>query len=293
MTDNTQNQEAAGFEETLQALRPELHRYCARMTGSVIDGEDILQLALVKAFEASADFASLENPRAWLFKIAHNTALDHFRAQKREAQMKEAQEAAAETILAFDAPPPAHDTLKPFLQLPPKQRSAVILRDVLGHSAEEVAQLTETTIASVKAALNRGRSKLKEIAEAGFEGVPQLATEEMTRLVTYTRYFNDRNFDMIRAMLAEEVKLELVNKVNSEGKAKVSNYYGNYDRVHDWQMAPGFVEGRPAILAFDPTTPDAGPIYFILLEYDGDELVDIRDFRYARYVMQDVHWQRI
>jgi RNA polymerase sigma-70 factor (ECF subfamily) len=67
---------AQDFEKLLGEMRPKLHRYCARMTGSVIDGEDVVQDALVKAFSARASFGGLDNPQAWLYRIAHNASLD-------------------------------------------------------------------------------------------------------------------------------------------------------------------------------------------------------------------------
>ena len=70
----------AEFERLLAELRPRLHRYCARMTGSVIDGEDVLQETLVKAIEAFPHTGPLANVEGWLFRIAHNAALDAFRA---------------------------------------------------------------------------------------------------------------------------------------------------------------------------------------------------------------------
>jgi len=72
-----------GFEEIAEALRPKLHRYCARMAGSAIDGEDIVQDALLKAMEAFPRDGSIANPQAWLFRIAHNTALDFLRRRLR------------------------------------------------------------------------------------------------------------------------------------------------------------------------------------------------------------------
>ena len=57
-------------------------------------------------------------------------------------------------------------------------------------------------------------------------------------------------------------------------------------------MAPGAVEGRPAILAFDRSDPSAPPLYFVLLRFDGDNVTAIRDFRYARYAMADARWER-
>jgi DNA-directed RNA polymerase specialized sigma24 family protein len=62
------------FEDRLQALRPRLHRYCARMTGSAVNGEDVLQDALVKALHARAQGAAVANLEGWLFRIAHNAS---------------------------------------------------------------------------------------------------------------------------------------------------------------------------------------------------------------------------
>src|SRR4051812_36649972 len=78
---------ATDIDAFLAALRPKLHRYCARMTGSVIDGEDVLQDALIKAMEAFAAGHPIANPEGWLFKIAHNTALDFLRRRNRQAAL--------------------------------------------------------------------------------------------------------------------------------------------------------------------------------------------------------------
>src|ERR1700753_1050190 len=75
---------AVGLDSLLVRMRPKLHRYCARMTGSVIDGEDVLQDALIKAVEAFASAGPIGNPEGWLFRIAHNTALDFLRRRNRQ-----------------------------------------------------------------------------------------------------------------------------------------------------------------------------------------------------------------
>ncbi|MGZ5836072.1 MAG: RNA polymerase sigma factor, partial [Xanthobacteraceae bacterium] len=75
------------FDRLLTELRPKLHRYCARMTGSVIDGEDVLQDALVKAIEAFSENPAIANPDGWLFRIAHNAALDFLRRRTRQNKM--------------------------------------------------------------------------------------------------------------------------------------------------------------------------------------------------------------
>src|SRR5258708_4026226 len=80
--------ERAAFERLLGELRPKLHRYCARMTGSVIDGEDVVQEAVLKAIEALDEAGALANPEGWLFRIAHNAALDFLRRQARQQAVR-------------------------------------------------------------------------------------------------------------------------------------------------------------------------------------------------------------
>src|SRR4051794_14458235 len=73
----------AEFEALVQEIRPELHRYCARMVGSVVDAEDVVQDALAKAY-AALPTASVANLRGWLFRIAHNKAVDHLRRARHQ-----------------------------------------------------------------------------------------------------------------------------------------------------------------------------------------------------------------
>ena len=76
-----------------------------------------------------------------------------------------------------------------------------------------------------------------------------------------------------------------------KGKAEVSRYFGNYSAASDWRLAPGLVEGRPAILVFDPATSGAPPKYFMLLSWTGDKVATIRDFRYAAYIIDGADYQ--
>src|SRR6266446_9583400 len=83
---------AADLDGLLAAMRPKLHRYCSRMVGSVIDGEDVLQDALIKAMESCASADPIGNPEGWLFRIAHNTALDFLRRRNRQEALRSAEE---------------------------------------------------------------------------------------------------------------------------------------------------------------------------------------------------------
>src|SRR5438067_9158680 len=130
---------AVDLERLLVEMRPKLHRYCARMVGSVIDGEDVLQDALIKAVEAFASAGPLGNPEGWLFRIAHNTALDFLRRRSRQEALHSDGEVdmVADQLDAVLSRQIASASLRTFMRLPVAQRSGVILPDVLGSSLQE------------------------------------------------------------------------------------------------------------------------------------------------------------
>src|SRR5450432_817293 len=284
---------AGGFDGLLARMRPRLHRYCARMVGSVIDGEDVLQDTLIKAVESFGSAGPIGNPEGWLFRIAHNTALDFLRRRNRQQALQSGEEVdmiadPADTVLSRQI---AGASLRTFMRLPVVQRSSVILMDVLGCSLQEVCEVMDFTLPAVKAALHRGRAQLRELADEPDDlPPPKLSETESDRLGGYVAHFNARDFDAIRAMIADDVRLDLVNKTRMNGKAEVSRYFGNYSRVDDFHLVPGLVEGRPAILVFDPNEPGSGPKYFMLLQWSADKVADIRDFRHASYIIDGVDY---
>jgi RNA polymerase sigma-70 factor, ECF subfamily len=284
---------AASLDRLLADLRPKLHRYCARMVGSVIDGEDVVQDALVKAVESFAAAGLIGNPEGWLFRIAHNTALDFLRRRARQQAVRSGEEVdmiadPADTVESRQA---AAASLRTFMRLPVAQRSSVILMDVLGCSLQEICAVMDFSLPAVKAALHRGRARLSELAgEPEDLPRPVLSEADRARLGIYVDRFNARDFDAIRNMIADDVRLDLVNKTRMRGKAEVSRYFGNYSKAHDWHLVPGLIEGRPAILVFDPGRPSARPVYFMLLQWSADKVATIRDFRHASYATDDVEF---
>jgi RNA polymerase sigma-70 factor (ECF subfamily) len=284
---------AVDIDSLLVVMRPRLHRYCARMVGSVIDGEDVLQDALIKAVEAFAAAGPLRSPEAWLFRIAHNTALDFLRSRARQQALQSGEEVEmiADQFDEITSRQIAATSLRTFMRLPVAQRASVILMDVLGCSLQEICEVMDFSLPAVKAALHRGRTQLREYA-----GEPDdpprltLSDTDRERLSAYVAHFNARDFDAIRAMLADDVRLDLVSRVRLNGKAEVSRYFGNYSKISDWHLMPGMVEGHPAILVFDPTAPAAPPKYFVLLGWRGDKLATIRDFRHASYAIDGAEY---
>jgi RNA polymerase sigma-70 factor (ECF subfamily) len=181
----------------------------------------------------------------------------------------------------------ASASLRTFMRLPVAQRSCVILMDVLGYSLQEIAGVMDSSVPVVKAALHRGRTRLRELAQEPDDlALPVLAEPERSLLIRYVDHFNARDFDAIRNMIADEVRLELVNRTRMNGRREVGNYFHNYAGAQDWHFVAGLVERRPAVLVHDPGDPLRAPTYFVLLEWAGDRVVNIRDFRYARYATE-------
>ena len=279
------------FEHLVSKLRPKLHRYCARMTGSAVDGEDIVQDTLMKALAALPNVGVVDNPGGWLFRIAHNTALDFLRRRARGPLMQPGEE--LERIAAPDTPDQdpeiATMSFSTFMRLPALQRSAVILKDVLGHSLEEVASITGASETAAKSALQRGRVRLREIArEPAHVSLTMLSDVMRARLTIYVDGFKSGDFDSVRAMLADDVKLDLVAKLRKQGKSEVGEYYTAYAAAKRWAYTAGVADGRPAMVVYDRNVSLETPAYFVALDFFGDRVVSVHDFLYARYAMDSV-----
>src|ERR1700716_2357952 len=185
MTEIPDASPAVDIDALLVAMRPRLHRYCSRMVGSVIDGEDVLQDALIKAVEAFASAGGIGNAEGWLFRIAHNTALDFLRRRSRQEMLHSDEEVdmMADRLDAVTSRQIANASLRTFMRLPVAQRSSVILMDVLGCSLHEVCEIMDYSLPAVKAALHRGRTQLREFAgEPDDAPQPNLSEADRARL---------------------------------------------------------------------------------------------------------------
>jgi RNA polymerase sigma factor (sigma-70 family) len=276
-------------------LRPELHRYCARLMGSVIDGEDVVQDTLVRAFVALQDMEKQdqeETPplRPWLFRIAHNRALDLLRG--RAVRMAEPIDAASD-VADPTSPDPVEMLMRQeavktavsrFAELPTLQRSVVILKDVLDESLMEIAALLDLTVDAVKAHLARGRARLREI-NAQARSLPDVRPASAA-VARYAAMFNQRDWDGLRALLADDVKLHQSTYPLRAGSAEVGRFFTIYAKFDGVWLAPAWLEGREVIAVFADRA-DPKPAYMMWLEWRDGRISFIRDYRYARYVVAD------
>ena len=281
------------FMEVADEIRPELHRYCARMTGSIFDGEDVVQETLAKAYYALGQMVQPPSLKPWLFRIAHNTAVDFIKRYERQhvepvadvPERAEPEESGVDPALVEAA-------LAVFAELPPTQRSAAILKDVLGQSLEETAHTMGTTVGAVKAALSRARANIARTPRARFaEPAQPLAGETLMTLRRYADLFNAHNWDELRALLAAESRLEVVSRVQHPRAVDAGYYdrYAAYTKTEDLRAEAGFVDGVPVIAIFSPPS-SRDPAYFVLLEVSAGRISLIRDFRYVPYIAIDARY---
>jgi RNA polymerase sigma-70 factor, ECF subfamily len=284
------------FMELVGDIRPELHRYCARMTGSIFDGEDVVQETLAKAYYALGQMVRPPNLRPWLFRIAHNTAMDVIKRYDRQRVEPVADVPDRAQPEESDVDPALVEAaLTVFAALPPAQRSAAILKDVLGQSLEETAHTMGTTVGAVKASLSRARANIARTPRARFAERPQpVVGETLATLRRYADLFNAHDWDRLRALLAAESRLEVVSRVQHPRAVDAGYYdrYAAYMKTEDLRAEAGFVDGAPVIAIFSsPSSRE--PAYFVLLEVSAGRISLIRDFRYIPYITIDARYSAI
>ncbi len=278
------------FLDLVDEVRPELHRYCARMTGSIADGEDVVQDTLARAYYELSELRELPALRSWLFRIAHNRALDYLRRYERrmseplDVVMDIADGAVLDPDHTLARDEAVRAAMSRFLELAPAQRSCVILKDVLDYSLDEIAAMLDLSVPAIKAALHRGRTRLHDLSETS---APAAAPRSVSPAVSrYAALFNARDWDGVRAMLVDDVKLDLVSRWKSTGR-QASKYFTNYDSVSDWRFVPGWLDGREILVVLREPRDNVLPDYFVELTLIGDRVAAIRDFRYVSYIARE------
>jgi RNA polymerase sigma factor (sigma-70 family) len=275
------------FVALASTLRPELHRYCARLMGSVLEGEDVVQDTFANAMAALAGLDPVTPLRPWLFRIAHNRAIDLLR--QKEVRMADSLDqlgrAAAEGVDPEEAVMREQATataVSRFIELPVTQRSVVVLKDVMGQSLAEISELLSISVDAVKGHLARGRAMLRQIGASPAPPAPAPSAE----IARYVALFNARDWDGLRALLADDVQLVQSTHPKRRGRAEVGQFFTIYSRSPAVRLAPAWLEGREVIAVFEGEAR-ARPSYLMRVELRDGCITFIRDYRYVRYVVDD------
>ena len=272
------------FLETITTLRPALHRYCARMMGSVMDGEDVVQEALFEAYRKLDQFDESRQLKPWLFRICHNRCIDFLR---RKGAREKAEEAAAQPEETLPDEPNTLGLGKAVehlvVSLPPKERACVLLKDVFDYSLEEVAQLVDSTVGGVKAALNRGRTKLAASPPAKSVRSADPGTMQIVQL--YVERFNRRDWNGVRELISADARLRVADRY--AGRLSGSPYFGVYEKMPmPWKMAAGEVDGEAAVLILQPDGEAWIPMSVIRFVVVDQHITQIFDYYLCPWMLE-------
>ncbi|HZS57946.1 MAG TPA: sigma-70 family RNA polymerase sigma factor [Gemmatimonadaceae bacterium] len=271
------------LEKILGDLRPKLHRFCSRMVGSVLDGEDLVQETLTEAFLHVSSLRDATRLEPWLFRIAHHKCVDFIRRARRFVALPPDE---ADAIAGVTAPDEPIDEPLAMLvgTLPPKERASVLLKDVLDYPLDQVAEIIDSTVGGVKAALHRGRAKLR----ASNPEAPTIALDDAQRalLDAYVDRFNRQDWDGLRDLIQADARLEIVGAAAGTMLDVGRNYFSNYLALpYEWRLAVSVVDGELVTVHERRVDGHWHAQSAVRLWWQNGKVVRIRDYVHVDYLL--------
>src|SRR5262245_27188745 len=278
------------FLASVKGIRPRLHRFCSRMCGSVLDGEDLVQETLAQAFYYLQSLKDQSRLEPWLFRIAHNKCIDFLRRERRQREdtVPYEEDHVPETMAdgAEVADEPVSDALVALVgQLPPKERACVLLKDVLDYQLAEVAEVVDSTVGGVKAALHRGRANLRALHQAPWQ--VELDRQQRQLVEAYLDCFNRQDWDALRRLIQADARVEIVGLTEFPVLEPGAPYFRNYSALPwEWKLSLARVDGEPVIVHWQKVGADWLPRTAIKLWWREGKVVRIRDYVHVEYLLK-------
>ena len=262
----------------LEAYRRELTAHCYRMLGSPFEADDAVQETMVRAWRASSGFEGRSSVRTWLYTIATNVCIDHARGRQRRARPMDLSEPSTVASAQLSTSPesrwlePVPDArvvpgdedpaqvvatrdsvrlafVAALQHLPPRQRAVLILREVLRWRASEVAELLESTEASVNSALQRARATMATVDPARGDARRPADAAQQALLARYVEAFERYDMDALASLLAEDA---------IQSMPPFDLWLQGADEIRGWMLGPG-AECRGSRLL--PTVANGSPAF--------------------------------
>jgi RNA polymerase sigma-70 factor, ECF subfamily len=278
------------FHELIEPLRPDLYRYFLSLCGSPFDAEDLVQETLTRAFGRLFQFYQPLEARKYIFRMATNLWIDQQRRARRIRfepldidleSLDSGPESGIDTQVALER---AVDLLEP------RQRVALLLKDVLGFSLDEIATFLETTPGAVKALLHRGRVR---VSSAPADTAPSKPDPAATRLAqAYADRFTAQDWDGLVSLLRQDATATIVGVDEEHGRDYIR---GMSIQDTSLNILPGqraeviLLDGEPVILHL--FSPDDGPEALksvIRISTDGHDITHVRDYWFCPDVVREV-----
>jgi RNA polymerase sigma-70 factor (ECF subfamily) len=299
------------IESQLEQHRYELTAYCYRMLGSPFEAEDAVQETLIRAWRAFDRFEGRAALRSWLYRIATNVCLDMLSSRERRALPMDLGPARAPVESNLNTLPEslwiqpvptglvvpegdpaevavARESIRlafvaALQHLPPRQRASLILCEVLRWQASEVAELLETTVASVNSALQRARSTLAAAKVSSSDPSPPLDEADRTLLARYVAAFERYDIDALTSLIHEDA---------TQSMPPYDLWLQGRDDIFSWWLGPGIgcrgsrviptttANGSPAFGQYKPSATGSGfdPWALQVLELSGGRIVELTFF---------------
>ena len=246
------------FRQLVEPYRHALEVHCYRMLGSAQDAEDMAQETLLRAWRALERFEPRAQFQTWLYRIATNACLDELERRPRRPEPIDPYPDRPSDVTASPIYDPAARyairegmelaLLRAIQELPGRQRAVLIFRDVLGWTAPEVAEVLQSTVASVNSALQRARATIEQHLPDATQ--PAVDPAERELLSRYVAAFEHADMDGLVALLREDATLRMPPRPSLSGGLRIARFFletvaqGDLTRI---RHRPTWANGRPAV----------------------------------------------